>query len=238
MPGPAYRRVLVKLSGEALTGRQDFGIDAETATRICSEIRDLRQLGVEVGLVVGGGNMFRGVNISGDGLDRVTADHMGMLATVMNAIALKSCLAELGVAAEAFSALAVPEVCETFTQRAAAAALAVGKVAIFAGGIGCPFFSTDTAAALRACELDCDAILKATQVDGIYSADPKADPSAERYSEITHDEVLAKGLKVMDAAAVALARDRGIPIVVFSIHQPGELLAVAHGRGRATIVTG
>jgi len=238
MPEPVFRRVLIKLSGEALMGDQAFGISPDIATRICSEINAVAELGVDVAVVVGGGNIFRGVNLSKTGLDRVTADHMGMMATIMNAIALKSCLLNLGISAEAFSALAVPEVCETFSQRAAERSLHHNKVTIFAGGTGCPYFSTDTAAALRAAELQCDAILKATQVDGIYSADPKLDPNAERFEEISHDEILAKGLTVMDTAAVALARDRQIPIVVFSIHQPDELVAVVTGGGRATTVTG
>ena len=238
MPDPVYRRVLIKLSGEALMGGQAFGLEADTVQRVCSEIGELRRSGVDVGVVVGGGNLFRGVNLAKTGLDRVTADHMGMLGTVMNAIALRSCLDSLDVDAEAFSALAVPEVCESFTQRAAEAALDAGKVAVFAGGIGCPFFSTDTASALRASELRCDAILKATQVDGIYSADPKKDPNAERFSDITHDEILRRGLTVMDTAAVALARDSGIPIVVFSIHRPGALVEVVRGQGLATVVSG
>jgi len=219
-------------------GDQAFGICSDFATRICSEIKAVADLGVDVAVVVGGGNIFRGVNLARTGLDRVTADHMGMMATVMNAIALKSCFAGMGVSVEAFSALAVPEVCETFSQRAAIRSFAENKVTIFAGGIGCPYFSTDTAAALRAAELNCDAILKATQVDGIYSADPKKDPAAERFETITHEEILAKGLSVMDTAAVALARDRRIPIIVFSIHEPGELVAVATGGGRATTVAG
>ena len=238
MPDPVYRRILIKLSGEALMGGQAFGLEADTVQRVCSEIGELRRSGVDVGVVVGGGNLFRGVNLAKTGLDRVTADHMGMLGTVMNAIALRSCLDSLDVDAEAFSALAVPEVCESFTQRAAKAALDAGKVAVFAGGIGCPFFSTDTASALRASELKCDAILKATQVDGIYSADPKKDPNAERFSDITHDEILRRGLTVMDTAAVALARDSGVPIVVFSIHRPGALVEVVRGQGLATVVSG
>lgn len=219
-------------------GDQAFGISPDIATRICSEINAVADLGVDVAVVVGGGNIFRGVNLSKTGLARVTADHMGMMATIMNAVALKSCFLNLGISAEAFSALSVPEVCETFSQRAAEHSFRQNKVTIFAGGTGCPYFSTDTAAALRAAELECDAILKATQVDGIYSADPKLDPAAERFEQISHDEILAKGLTVMDTAAVALARDRRIPIVVFSIHQPGELVAVVTGGGRATTVTG
>lgn len=238
MPDPVYRRVLIKLSGEALMGDQSFGISPVIANRICSEVNAVSQLGIEVCVVVGGGNIFRGVNLSKTGLDRVTADHMGMMATIMNAVALKSCFLSLGISAEAFSALSVPEVCKSFSQRAADVSMAQNKVTIFAGGIGCPYFSTDTAAALRAAEMQCDAILKATQVDGIYSADPKKDPNAIRFDSISHDEILAKGLTVMDTAAVALARDRQIPIVVFSIHEAGELVAVAAGGGRATIVSG
>lgn len=238
MPTLPYRRILIKLSGEALAGAQRFGVDADTANRICSEIGAVTKTGAEVAVVVGGGNYIRGAELAKTGMDRVTADHMGMMGTVMNAIALQACLSQLGIPAKAFSALTVPAVCEPFTQRAVLDALSKGQVVIFAGGTGAPFFSTDTAAALRASELQCDAILKATQVDGIYSADPKKDSSAHRFDALSHDDVLAKGLTVMDTAAVALARDGGIPIVVFSIHEPGQLVAVAAGTGRATTVTG
>ncbi|MEM1048873.1 MAG: UMP kinase [Pseudomonadota bacterium] len=238
MADPLYRRVLIKLSGEALMGDQPFGIAPDIANRICTEIASVARMGVGVGVVVGGGNYIRGAQLAETGLDRVTADHMGMMGTVMNAIALKACFRSLDVSAEAFSALAIPEVCESFTQRAALESMSENAVTLFGGGVGAPFFSTDTASALRAWEMGCDAILKATQVDGIYSADPKKDPTAERFDTLTHDEVLRRGLSVMDTAAVSLARDRQIPIVVFSIHEPGELIAVVAGNGRATTVSG
>lgn len=233
---PLYKRVLLKASGEALMGSQGFGIDVAVADRIASDIAEVRGLGVEVGVVVGGGNIFRGVAVASKGGDRVTGDHMGMLATVINALALATSLRKLGVDTEVLSAISMPEICQSFSQRAALHHLEKGRVVIFAGGTGNPFFTTDSAAALRAAEMGAEAILKGTQVDGIYSADPKKDPDATRFDTLTHDEVLNKGLAVMDVAAVALARENSIPIVVFSIHEKGAFAKIMVGGGRATIV--
>lgn len=234
---PAYKRILLKASGEALMGRQGFGIDVEVADRIAADIAEVRAMGVEVGVVVGGGNIFRGVAVASKGGDRVTGDHMGMLATVINALALATSLRKLGVDTEVLSAIAMPEICQSFSQRAALHHLDKGRVVIFAGGTGNPFFTTDSAGALRAAEMNAEAIFKGTQVDGIYSADPKHHPDAVRYDRLTHDEVLQKGLTIMDIAAVSLARDNAIPIVVFSIHEKGGLAAILRGGGRSTVVT-
>lgn len=233
---PLYKRVLLKASGEALMGQQGFGIDVAVVDRIAADIAEVRALGVEVGVVVGGGNIFRGVAVASKGGDRVTGDHMGMLATVINALALATSLRKLGVDTEVLSAISMPEICQSFSQRAALHHIEKGRVVIFAGGTGNPFFTTDSAAALRAAEMGAEAILKGTQVDGIYSADPKADPDATRFDSLTHDEVLNKGLAVMDVAAVALARENKIPIVVFSIHEKGAFAKIIVGGGRATIV--
>ncbi|PWW03676.1 uridylate kinase [Hoeflea marina] len=233
---PLYKRVLLKCSGEALMGAQGFGIDVTVADRIASDIAEVARLGVQVGVVVGGGNIFRGVAVASKGGDRVTGDHMGMLATVINGLALATSLRKLGIDTEVLSAISMPEICQSFSQRAALHLFNRGKVVIFAGGTGNPFFTTDSAAALRAAEIGAEAILKGTQVDGIYSADPKLDPHATRFDQITHAEVLNKGLAVMDVAAVALARENKIPIIVFSIHEKGEFAKIILGGGRATIV--
>ena len=232
-----WRRVLLKLSGEALMGDQGFGIDPDVVARIVRDIAEAVRLGVRIGLVVGGGNIFRGVQVAAKGASRATGDHMGMLATVMNGLALADALRSQGIPARVFSAVQMPSICETFTQRAADDRFAAGEVLVFVGGTGNPFFTTDSGAALRAAEMECDALLKATNVDGIYSADPKKDPNAVRFDKLTHQEVLAKGLNIMDAAAIALARDNGIPVIVFSIHTPGALVDVLRGKGRATIVS-
>jgi uridylate kinase len=234
---PLYRRVLLKASGEALMGEQGFGIDVAVADRIASDIAEARALGVEVGVVIGGGNIFRGVAVASKGGDRVTGDHMGMLATVINSLALRTSLVKAGIDTVVLSAIAMPELCESFSQRQATAYMDQGKVVIFAGGTGNPFFTTDSAAALRAAEIGADALFKGTQVDGIYSADPKKEPSATRFDRITHHDVLAKGLSVMDTAAVALARENHIPIIVYSIHEQGGFAKVLTGKGRCTIVT-
>ncbi|WP_343314502.1 UMP kinase [Brucella sp. BE17] len=234
---PAYKRVLLKASGEALMGSQGFGIDVSVADRIAGDIKQARALGVEVGVVIGGGNIFRGVAVASKGGDRVTGDHMGMLATVINSLALRTSLNKIGVDAVVLSAIAMPEICESFSQRKATAYMDEGKVVIFAGGTGNPFFTTDTAAALRAAEIGADALLKGTQVDGIYSADPKKDPTATRFDRLTHVEVLERGLAVMDTAAVALARENNIPIIVYSIHDNGGLAGILQGKGRCTIVS-
>ena len=232
-----FRRVLLKLSGEALLGQQSYGIDPAMIGRLSGEIAEAVELGIKVGIVVGGGNIFRGIEAAQSGGDRVTGDHLGMLATVMNAIALRDGLRARDVASTVFSGIPVPTVCETFTQRAAAAAFEAGEITIFAGGTGNPFFSTDSGAALRAAELGCDALMKGTQVDGVYSSDPKKHADAERFDRLSHTEVLEKGLEVMDAAAVALARENRIPIVVFSILQPGAFLDILNGGGRSTVVS-
>ena len=234
---PLYRRVLLKASGEALMGDQGFGIDVAVADRIASDIAEARALGVEVGVVIGGGNIFRGVAVASKGGDRVTGDHMGMLATVINSLALRTSLVKAGIDTVVLSAIAMPELCESFSQRQATAYMNQGKVVIFAGGTGNPFFTTDSAAALRAAEIGADALFKGTQVDGIYSADPKKDPAATRFDRITHHDVLAKGLSVMDTAAVALARENHIPIIVYSIHEQGGFAKVLTGKGRCTIVS-
>ena len=231
-----FRRVLLKLSGEALLGSQSYGIDDAFVARIAAEIGEAVTLGVKVGIVVGGGNIFRGMSIAADGGNRVAGDHMGMLATVMNSIALHEGLERAGVPARIYSAIAVPAICETFTQQSADAAMNSGRVVVFAGGTGNPFFTTDSGAALRAAEMGCDALFKGTNVDGVYSADPKTDPDAKRYERLAYDEMLVRGLKVMDAAAVALARDNRIPLIVFSIHEPGAFVDILKGSGRATVV--
>jgi uridylate kinase len=233
-----YKRVLFKVSGEALQGDQGFGIDPAITVRIAGDIAQAVAQGAEIGIVIGGGNIFRGVSLAAKGADRVTGDQMGMLATVMNALAMKMALASAGLEAVVLSAVEMPRICETFTQRALEDHLSRGRVVVFAGGTGNPFFTTDSAAALRACEMRADAILKGTQVDGIYSADPKKFPDAERFDHITHTEILERGLAVMDAAAVSLARDARIPVVVFALQEEGGLLKILQGRGRCTTVSG
>jgi len=231
-----FQRIVLKLSGEALLGEQPFGIDSKVVERIAGEIGEAVSLGVKVAVVPGGGNIFRGMTIAAAGGNRVAGDQMGMLATVMNAVALQAELESLGIAAITFSAVPVPTICETFTQRRAVEAFEDGRVLLLAGGTGNPFFTTDSGAALRAAELACDALFKGTQVDGVYSADPKRDKNAVRFDRLTHAEVLAQGLNVMDAAAVALARDNRIPVIVFSILQAGAFVDILGGTGRATVV--
>jgi uridylate kinase len=233
---PIYRRVLLKASGEALMGAQGFGIDVSVVDQIASDIVEARELGVEVGVVIGGGNIFRGVAVASKGGDRVTGDHMGMLGTVINSLALRTSLVKLGVDAVVLSAIAMPELCESFSQRQATAYMNAGKVVLFAGGTGNPFFTTDSAAALRAAEIGADALFKGTQVDGVYSADPKTDPAATRYDRISHDDVLARSLAIMDATAIALARENNIPIIVYSIHEKGGFGAILRGDGHCTVV--
>jgi uridylate kinase len=236
MAKPIYRRVLVKVSGEALMGPGGFGIDQGTLDRIAGDLVATRALGVELGIVVGGGNIFRGVTVSQQGIPRVTADMMGMLATVMNALALESALERTGVSARTMSAIAMPEICETYERRRAVRHLAEQRLVLFAGGTGNPFFTTDTTAVLRAAEIGAEAVLKATDVDGVYSADPKKDKNAKRYERLTHQEAIEQQLKVMDATAFALARENRMPIIVFSI-QSGTVEAVLRGEERATVVT-
>ena len=232
-----YQNVLLKVSGEALMGSDQFGINQDTTRRICNDIKEAIDIGAKVALVVGGGNIFRGVALAGKGIDRVPADHMGMMATIMNALVLKGELANLGVKSAVLSAIDIPAVCETFSQKLAEEYRDRGFTIIFAGGTGNPFFTTDTAAALRASEMGCDALLKATQVDGIYSEDPEKNPDAERFDTISYTRVLQMGLEVMDAAAISLARQAEIPVVVFSIAENGGLAQILKGGGRSTTVT-
>jgi uridylate kinase len=233
-----FKRVLLKVSGEALLGPQTFGIDDAVLSRIAGEIADAARMGVKVGVVTGGGNIYRGMSIQKAGGNRVAGDQMGMLATVLNSIALQQKLGALGIPTRIFSALAMPAICETFNQRNAEASFEAGDVVLFAAGTGNPFVTTDSGAALRAAEMGCDALFKGTQVDGIYTADPKKDPTAKRYDTLTYNEVVKQGLQVMDVGAVALARDNNIPLVVFSILQPGAFVDILKGQGRATVVAG
>ncbi|MDK9697697.1 MAG: UMP kinase [Siculibacillus sp.] len=234
----AWKRVLLKLSGEALAGGEPLGIDAAVVGRIAGEIAAAHALGAEIGVVIGGGNLFRGAWLEKQGTDRVTGDHMGMMATVMNALAMREALRARGVEARVLSGLPMPTVAETFTQRGASEAFARDRVVLFAGGLGTPFLTTDTTAAMRASEMRCDAILKATNVDGVYTADPKKDPNATRFDRLTFDEAIRRDLKVLDTAAFALARDNGIPIIVFSAQEPGALIDVLKGTAAATVVAG
>ena len=235
---PQYKRVLLKVSGEALMAESGFGIDPVVTARIARDIKAAVNMGVTVGVVIGGGNIFRGVSLAAKGADRVMADHMGMLATVMNALAMRMALEALEVPSVVLNALNMPQISETFSQRRLEDHLSEGKVVVFAGGTGNPYFTTDTAAALRASEMRCDALFKGTQVDGIYDSDPRKNANAVRYDRLTHTQVLEKGLAVMDAAAVSLARDAGIPVIVFSIHEEGEFPSILHGGGQCTKVTG
>ena len=234
----AWKRVLLKLSGEALAGDAPLGIDTTIVGRIADEIAKARGAGAEIGVVIGGGNLFRGAWLEKQGTDRVTGDHMGMMATVMNALAMREALRARGVAARVFTGLPMPTVADGFTQRDAAEAFDRDGVVLFAGGLGTPFLTTDTTAAMRASEMRCDALLKATNVDGIYTADPKKDPTAARFDRLTFDEAIRRDLKVLDTAAFALARDNGIPIIVFSAQEPGALIDVLKGTGKATVVAG
>ncbi|HJS40210.1 MAG TPA: UMP kinase [Sphingomicrobium sp.] len=236
MTRPKFHRILLKLSGEALMGQGQFGIDPDTVAGLAAEIAAARSAGFEVCLVVGGGNIFRGMAGAAKGMDRAQADYMGMLATVMNALAMQNALEQLGVETRVQSAIKMDQVCEPVIRRRAERHLSKGRVVIFAAGTGSPYFTTDTGAALRAAEMKCDALFKGTSVDGVYTADPKKVSSASRYEKIGFDRVLADDLKIMDAAAVALCRDNNIPIVVFNIRQPGNLTDVLAGKGKATIV--
>jgi uridylate kinase len=233
----AFKRLLLKVSGQALMGDQAYGIDLTTTSRIAQEVTDCLRAGAQISLVIGGGNIFRGMEGAAQGMDRVSADHMGILATVMNALAMQGVLQTKGVDARVLSAIAMPTVCETYSRDKAVHHLEYGRVVICAAGTGLPFFTTDTGAALRAAEMSCDALLKGTSVDGVYSADPKLVPGARRFERLTFNDILARDLRIMDPAAVALARDNGIPVVVFSIRTPGAILDVVKGKGRSTIVT-
>jgi len=235
---PRFRRVLLKISGEALMGDRDYGLDPVTVERVAREVQSVRELGIEVCLVIGGGNIFRGMSVAAKGMERTTADYMGMLATVMNALAMQSALEKLGVPTRVLSAIPMQSVCEPYIRRRAVRHMEKGRVVIFAAGTGNPFFTTDTAAALRASEMNCDALLKGTKVDGVYDSDPVKNPDAKRFETLTYLDVLSKDLKVMDAAAVTLSRENRIPILVFSIHDAGAFADVIQGRGRFTMVTG
>jgi uridylate kinase len=232
----SYRRILLKISGEALMGAREYGLDPEMVARIADEIEAVHELGVELCLVIGGGNIFRGVSAAAVGMERGTADHMGMLATVINSLAVQSELERRGVSTRVQSAISMQAVCEPYIRRRALRHLEKGRVVIFAAGTGNPFFTTDTAAALRASEMGCDALLKATKVDGVYDADPKRVAGARRLERLGYLEVLSRDLQVMDASAISLARENRIPILVFSIFEPGGFAAVVRGEGRYTII--
>ncbi|MGY0573682.1 UMP kinase [Bradyrhizobium sp. RDM12] len=238
MTDPVYRRVVIKLSGEYLAGQQGFGIDQPTMDRVADDLIAARQLGTEVAVVIGGGNIFRGVEVSSRGVSRPTGDTMGMLATMMNCLALEATIERKGTPARALSAFVMPEVSELFTRTAAHKYLAEGRILLLGGGTGNPFFTTDTTAVLRAAEIGAEAVLKATNVDGVYSADPKKDPSATRFDRLTHSQAVEGGYKVMDATAFALARETSLPIIVFSIAEPGSIGAILRGAGHGTIVAG
>lgn len=231
-----YKRVLLKISGEALMGDKQFGHDPETIQRICSEIKAVHEAGAELCLVVGGGNIYRGVSAEASGMERTSADYIGMLATVMNAMALQSTLESMDVETRVLSAIPMTTVCEPYIRRRAVRHMQKGRVVIFAAGTGNPFFTTDTAAALRAVEMGCDALIKGTHVDGVYSADPKKVTDAKRYERLTYKEVLTNDLAVMDASAITLSRENHIPILVFSIVEPGAFADVVKGQGRFTII--
>ena len=232
----SFRRILLKLSGEGLMGDREFGLDAATVERIAQEICDVHADGVQVCLVIGAGNIFRGVSGAAAGIERTSADYMGMLATVINSLAMQSVLESKGVATRVQSAIPMTTVCEPYIRRRAVRHMEKGRVVIFAAGTGNPFFTTDTASALRAAEMNCDALLKGTQVDGVYDADPKKQENAQRFETLSYDEVITRDLKVMDTSAIALSRENGIPIVVFSIHEPGGLRKVVKGEGTFTRV--
>ncbi|MBB1472103.1 UMP kinase [Luteimonas sp. MC1782] len=234
----AYRRVLLKLSGEALMGDEDYGIDPKVIGRLAREIIEAQQAGAEIGVVVGGGNIFRGAGLAAGGMDRVTGDQMGMLATVINALAMQDALEKLGARARVMSAIKINDVCEDYIRRRAIRHLEKGRIAIFAAGTGNPFFTTDSGAALRAIEIGADLLLKATKVDGVYDADPKKHPGAKRFDRLTYDEVLSRDLQVMDTAAFALCRDADMPLRIFDMEQPGQLLRILRGEPIGTLVQG
>ncbi len=234
---PAYRRVLIKLSGEGLMGKREYGLDPSMLASIAREIQSVHAMGVEVCIVIGGGNIYRGVAGAAKGMERASADYMGMLATVINALALQNELEKIGLHTRVLSAIPMTTVCEPYIRRRAVRHMEKGRIVIFAAGTGNPFFTTDTAAALRAAEMGVGAMLKATQVDGVYSADPRKDPGAQRYDRLTYMEVLSRDLQVMDASAISLARENGIPIVVFDLHKPGGLAEVMRGEGKFTIIS-
>ena len=233
---PRYKKILLKMSGEVLMGDALFGIDTTTIEAVAQDIKEVVDAGVELCLVIGGGNIFRGVSLAGRGMDRASADYMGMLATIMNALALQGALEKAGVYTRVQSAIPMDAVCEPYIRRRALRHLEKGRVVIFAAGLGAPFFTTDTPAALRTAEMGCEALFKGTSVDGVYTADPKKDPSAKRYESLSYQEVLAKDLRVMDASAIALMRDNNVPIVVFSIRERGNFMKVLQGEGVYTTI--
>ncbi|MCG8429379.1 MAG: UMP kinase [Chromatiales bacterium] len=236
MTETSCRRILLKISGEALMGQGDFGIDPQVIRRVATDIKDLTELGVQVGLVIGGGNIFRGEGLAKSGIERATGDHIGMLATVMNALAMQDALTKIGVKAHTMSAIRMEPVCELFERRRAAELLQAGEVVIFSGGTGNPFFTTDSAASLRAIEIDADLLIKATKVDGVYSADPVKDPDAVFYPQLSYDRALAEGLKVMDATAIVLCRDNGMPLRVMNINEKGALVRLMQGEEIGSLV--
>ncbi len=236
MTVPHYRRILLKLSGEALLGDGQYGIAANTLDRIADELAEINAMGVQVAVVIGGGNIFRGAGLAASGMDRVTADHMGMLATVMNALAIQDALERRNVFCRVMSAIKINQVCEDYIRRRAVRHLEKGRVVIFAAGTGNPFFTTDSAASLRAVEVGAELLLKGTKVDGVYSSDPVRDPEAKRYQQLTYDEVLSKRLEVMDATAIVLCRDQAMRIMVFDITSPGTMVAAARGEPVGTVV--
>ena len=238
MSNLAYRRVLLKLSGEALMGDEDYGIDPKVITRLAREVMEAQQAGAEIALVIGGGNIFRGAGLAAGGMDRVTGDQMGMLATVINALAMQDALEKLGGKVRVMSALKINDVCEDYIRRRAIRHLEKGRIAIFAAGTGNPFFTTDSGAALRAIEIGADLLLKATKVDGVYDADPAKNPDATRFDTLTYDEALNRDLQVMDTAAFALARDSDLPLRIFDMGQPGQLLRILQGERIGTLVKG
>ncbi len=231
-----YRRVLLKLSGEALMGDEDYGIDRNVIRTLAGEIIEAQKAGAQVGVVIGGGNIFRGAGLAESGMDRVTGDHMGMLATVINALAMADALEKQGAYARVMSAIKINEVCEDYIRRRAIRHLEKGRIALFAAGTGNPFFTTDSAAALRASEIGADLLLKATKVDGIYDADPKKNPGARRFDQLTYDDVIARNLQVMDTAAFALCRDNGVPLRIYDMMQPGALMRILRGEPLGTLV--
>ncbi len=236
MVKPKYRRVIVKLSGEALSGPEKFGIHQPTIDRFAADLVAAHKLGIALGVVVGGGNVLRGAQISENGLSRPTADAMGMLATVMNALVMETAIERAGASARTMSALTMPQVCETYERARALRHLDDGRIIVFAGGTGNPYFTTDTTAVLRAAEMECEAVFKATDVDGVYTADPKRDPNATRYDRLDHQEALDRHLKIMDATAFALAQENRMPIIVFSIREQGAIQNVLSGKGHFTTV--
>lgn len=238
MPSPCYKRILLKLSGEALVGEQEYGISRSIIQKVAQEVKEIKELGVEVAIVIGGGNIYRGVAASAQGMDRATADYMGMLATVINGLALQDALEKTGVFTRVMSAIEMPQVAEPYIRRRAVRHLEKGRVVIFAGGTGNPFFTTDTAAALRAVEIKAQVILKGTKVDGVYDADPLVHKEAKRFKELSYIEVLKRGLRIMDATAISLCMDNKLPVIVFNLTKKGNVKGVILGKKIGTIIRG